>query len=267
MIQSTTESLDHIGVLVTRPAHQSQHFIQRLTAAGAVAFAFPAIEIRPIKPDANSLQHLQSLGDYQILIFISANAVEYGLKLIRQKLPCHTQQIAAIGTATAHALRQHNLSVDLKPASGFSTENLLELEALQVDNVAKQKILIIRGRGGRETLATALRQRGATVDYAEVYERCMPTADIQPIIKLLADSQIQLVTVSSNEVLENLYYMTGDKGRDLLRQTSLLVPGQRCAQLAVKLGFTNTIVIAESATDDAMLQAIKQWYKQNHNKA
>ncbi|MDH5484043.1 MAG: uroporphyrinogen-III synthase [Gammaproteobacteria bacterium] len=267
MSQPLPGSLEHLGVLVTRPAHQSQQLIQYLTDAGATVIAFPAIKIVPITLDASSLQHLQGLQDYQVIIFISANAVEYGLKHIQQKLPCTGQHIAAIGTATRQALHHHQLSVDLNPTGGFSTENLLELDALQADNIGQQRILIIRGKGGREALATTLRQRGAIVDYAEVYERRVPEADIQPIIRLWADGQIQVITVSSNEILQNLYHMAGTDGQHLLRQINLVVPGQRCAQLATKLGFSSTIVIADSATDDAMLQAIKHWYKQNFKKA
>ena len=63
----------------------------------------------------------------------------------------------------------------IAPAQGMNTEALLKLPELhQIDG---QRFLILRGVGGRETLATQLRARGAHVDYAECYRRVEPILD------------------------------------------------------------------------------------------
>lgn len=255
----TTGPLAGLGVLVTRPAHQAAGFISLLQQAGAETFALPGIEIQPLALDADTKHRLQQSSGYQIVIFISANAVRYGLPHLRQH---SAQHIAAIGEGSAGTLREQGWQVDLVADSGFSSEDLLALPAMQTNAIAGQHILIIRGQGGRETLAQTLQARGAKVDYAEVYQRCRPQTDTQWLAPLW-QQRIHLVCVTSNETLENVYTML-NQYQDQLLNTVLLVPGARAYQLAQDLGFKH-IIQAASATDQCMLQRIMQWHTGQHH--
>ncbi len=257
------EPLRGISVLVTRPAHQSQHVIALLESAGAHAIPFPAIEILPVEATDTLNAQLAMLENFQIIIFISANAVEHGLNLIKNsgKSLKHAD-IVAIGNSTARALEKHQIPVAITPETDFTSEALLHMPRMQTDKIAGKKILIIRGTGGREHLAQTLRSRGAQVDYLEVYQRKRPETDHRLLNELWSDKGIHIVTVSSNEVLKNLYDMLDKKGQDALLNTPLIVPGHRCAELATQLGFRNHIEIATSATDESMLAAIINWH--NH---
>ena len=260
MIQPIAESLENIGVLVTRPAHQNQAFIQLLQAAGAHPVAFPSIEIRQPRDLEAAKSRIDQLGSYHILIFISTNAVHYGVDLIQQMQKSIIQAVSAVGKSTALALHQQGIRTDLQPESGFNSEALLEMAAFQTDNINGKRILIFRGQGGRELLANTLKTRGASVDYAEVYERIIPESDFTPVLDLCKNDRIQVITVPSNESQKNLYDMAGEKGRTYLCNTPLFVPGERCAELAQQLGF-KSILQATSAMDQAMLERIRQWHK------
>ncbi|MDQ1363181.1 MAG: uroporphyrinogen-III synthase [Pseudomonadota bacterium] len=244
-----------LGVLVTRPAHQASGFIHLLQQAGATTFALPCMEIQPLAPDENTRYRLQQSNSYQIVIFISANAVRHGLPLLQKQ---SAQQIAAIGEGSARALREQGREVDIVADSGFRSEDLLALPAMQSDVISGKNILIIRGRGGREVLAETLRARGAKVDYAEVYQRSRPQTDAKWLTNLWRQP-MQLVCVTSNEMLENLYHMLHEFHNQLLN-TQLLVPSTRCYQLAQRLGFKH-IIQAESATDNNMLNRIMTWHQ------
>jgi uroporphyrinogen-III synthase len=241
-------------VLVTRPTHQADTFIALLHAAGAETFALPAIEIKPLTISHRIEQRLQT-GYYQRVIFISANAVQYGLAYLPQN---KTLQIAAIGEGSARRLTEQKCHVDMVADCGFTSEHLLALSAMQANAVAGMHILIMRGQGGRTLLAETLQSRGAVVDHAEVYQRCRPQTDAHWLAPLW-QKRIQLICVTSNETLENLYHMLGDYQQQLLN-TLLLVPGARCYQLAQQLGFKQ-IIQAASATDTNMLQRIMQRYQ------
>jgi uroporphyrinogen-III synthase len=246
------------GVLVTRPEHQANEFIQMLEASGAHAIGFPAIEICPVI-DSESLKIIANeLSKYQIIIFISRNSVKNGLKYFENSLKSiKNAKIAAIGQSTKAALEESGLSVSLSPDQHFNSETLLAIDAFNQDQINDVPILIIKGEGGRELLQDTLKARGAQVNLAEVYRRCKPDTDAQLLLELWSQNRIQWVTVTSNETLKNLYYMVGEQGQNWLRQTPLIVPSQRCQQLAQQLGF-HQILLAPSATDEAMLNTIKQ---------
>ena len=261
-MQPTAGDLKDTGVLVTRPAHQSQPFVDMLQQAGARVIACPTVDIQATNQTDALKTRLEQISSYDILIFISANAVSYALKSLTAE-QIQTQTIAAIGQSTQRLLAEQGLAVTLQPRYGFTTEHLLELEQLQAPAILGKHILIFRGEGGREQLADTLINRGARVDYAEVYRRTIPRTNIGPILEQWANGAINLVTVTSNQILENLYYLLTNRGTDYLNTTALIVPGKRCFELALKHGHNGNIQIASSAMDKDMFQAVLAWHDAN----
>lgn len=257
-----SQKLTGLGVLVTRPEQQAQAFIQLLEQQGAKAIGFPSIEIQPMDANDALNSSIKQFENFHIIIFISKNAVKFGLKWLENAGKClDNHLIASIGKSTSSELKALGHTIDIEPDKDFTSEGLLEHQLLQTEHINNKHILIIRGEGGRELLANALTERGAKVSYAEVYRRIQPEADIQPILELWSARQIQLVSVTSNDALKNLYHMMDGQGKDYLKQTALIVPSKRCAELAEQLGFTQQILISDSATNDAMLQTILDWYQ------
>jgi len=251
---------EHIpGVLVTRPAHQSSSFIKQIEALGATAISLPVIQISPVEPALPDLD----LGSYAIFIFISANAVQNGLKYLINSANFAETLICAIGSRTAQTLHNSGITDVILPQTGFNSESLLDLEIFKPGTITGKNVLIIRGQGGREFLADTLRGRGARVDYLEVYKREIPDVDINPIRQLWSSGKINIISVTSNESLKNLYYMCQDTTRDLLLNTTLITPSERCTELARELGFCNQIFQATSATDEAMIKQLKNWLDTN----
>jgi uroporphyrinogen-III synthase len=158
--------LTGIGVLVTRPEHQALHLCQLIEAEGGAAVRYPAIVIRP-RPDRAAVRAAIGPADrYDLLVFVSANAVRFGADILGDR---RDLRVAAIGQATAAALNAAGYRVSLMPEEGADSESLLALP--QLADLAGQRVLIIRGTGGRELLFGAMTERGAQVHYAEVYTR------------------------------------------------------------------------------------------------
>ncbi len=236
-----------LGVLVTRPAHQANALCRRIEQCGGHPVAFPALEILPPADPAPAAALLGR--DWDLLIYTSANAVSLARELIPD-LPT-AAHIAAVGRATARLLEQTDTPPDLLPDRSDS-EGLLTLPALQ--QVAGRRVLIVRGEGGRALLGDSLRERGAEVAYAEVYRRGLPRTDPADLLRRWP-REVQAVTATSAEVLENLSRMLGPEGRKLLQATPLVVISERMLPLARQLGIER-VIQADGAGEDALLAAL-----------
>ncbi len=252
------------GVLVTRPSHQADGLCQLIEDQGGTVTRFPVIEVAPPSDTAPLDEVIGRIEQFSLAIFISANAVDEGMQAINQRrdgLPSSIE-IAVIGPSTAHALRKWQLAPNICPAPPYNSESLLAEPTLrQVDG---KRILIVRGEGGREQLANTLRERGAIVEYAIAYSRRQPQLDPAPLIREWRRGAIQVVTATSNEALINLLDMVGEEGRSLLLESPLVVVSERNAALAEELGFTHSAIVAQEASDAAMVAAIiagerRQW--------
>jgi uroporphyrinogen-III synthase len=242
-------------ILVTRPAHQAAALTALIEAAGGEVLPFPTIEIGPARNLEAAQQQFQQLEQFEILLFISANAARIGLELIRQQreLPANIQ-VAAVGQATTRTLNQAGVEVDILPQHRFDSEGLLATPQLQA--VAGKRILIVRGEGGRELLATTLRQRGAEVEYAEAYRRTLPQSDPTPLLQAWQQQRLDAAVVTSNQSLDNLLQLVGDAGHAPLLQTPLVVISERTREVALERGFHHRPTLASTPSDDAILATL-----------
>ncbi len=248
-------SLTGYTILVTRPAHQAEPLCRLIEASGGHPLRLPSLLIKDCSTLPQVEHRLAQLSSYQIAIFISPNAVNFGLDAIER---CggmvDSLLLATVGKGSARALQQRlGRKPDLLPGGSYDSEALLELEPLQ--HVSGKHILIVRGSGGRELLAETLRQRGAVVDYAEVYRRACPPAPASSEWLESAD----IITATSGEALQNLLTMTPEPLRDKLLTKPLVVISRRCAELARQLGFVQHPLITPLAGDEAIVETLIKW--------
>ncbi len=248
--------LNGVRVLVTRPAHQAENLCRLITEQGGIAVCLPTLAIVAYDDLLHIQKTLTNLDSFQWLIFVSTNAVNFALKANDGKIPqFKTRHIAAIGKATANALKMAGLSVDLLPEQHYNSEALLAMPEMQY--IQGQRVLIVRGADGREELAHSLRQRGADVHYLNVYKRIMPSTDNTDVISLLEQNKLDVITVTSGEILQNLLIMLGEGHHRYLFTLPLVVVSDRIKQIATNMGFKH-IAIADSPSDEAILETVKQ---------
>jgi len=242
-------------VLVTRPREQAEGLCHLIEQGGGHPVRFPTLDI--VAPEDTRVldEQIARLDKYDLLIFISANAVQWALNRIhRQGRIPDPVRLAAIGRASARALKEAGYRVDIYPDRQFNSEALLEMPEMQA--MEGMNILIFRGEGGREHLAQELVRRGAQVEYAEIYRRVLPQTDTSQLLRHWARNGIDAVTVTSNETLRNLYEMVGALGRQWLRNTPLVVISDRMLQLAQELGIQGPVEIADQASDEGIVAAL-----------
>ena len=238
------------GVLVTRPRTQATELADAIERQGGQAFCFPVIEI--VARDPHEIDDdVAEQASPDIVIFISRNAVEHGIRYTAGAL------IAAIGPATADAVRAAGRVVDIQPSSGYDSEHLLTEAPLQ--DVAGKHVRIIRGSQGREVLANELRERGATVDYLSVYERRLPAVDPDTLAELerrWRQGGINVITIMSVQSLANLARILPDWCAAQVASTPLVTPSGRVLKETLDRYPASRPVLAAGPGADDMVQAI-----------
>ncbi len=255
-IKSSAQKLRGVGVLVTRPAKQAEPLCRLIEAYGGNAVRFPVIEILDL-PETSQLQaYYEQLRKYNLAIFVSANAVRNTVDRILKgrEWPSHVQ-VSAVGPGTVKELKKFRLPVHFYPQQHFNSEGLLELDELH--QVRNKKIVIFRGEGGRDLLGDTLRERGAELEYVEVYRRAIPNSDAGKLINNFEAGKIDVITVSSLESLGNLIQLAGAPARPWLCKAPMVVVNNKMAELVRELG--SEPVQAHNATDEAVMEALLKW--------
>jgi len=254
-----------LHVVVTRPKAQAEPWAARLQTLGAKTSVISLLEIVPVREDAQIRAIKNRILDFDLYskaIFVSQNAVEYGFEWLENYWPQLPYGIDffAVGETTARQLQERGVRVtDLAQSQtgAMTSETLLHSPALQ--SVAGEKIIIFRGLGGRPHIGEVLSERGAQVDYCELYERLLPFESSQLFESLFAGGLDNLVIVlHSGEALENLQKIVRQmtvKPQSIMVNIDLLVPSQRIFELAKAAGFTR-VTAAQNATEASMLQGL-----------
>lgn len=261
MIENPLQSL---RVLVTRPQGRADALIEAITAHGGTAVHIPLLAVVALdeQRDAAICQHTEqrfrTLDRYQRIIAISVNALHFGMPWLKQywsTLPTHIAWYG-IGAATIAAFADYGIDAHGGNAATqtMTSEALLAVNDLQ--QLHGERILILRGVGGREQLATALRERGAQVDYAECYRRSEPELSAEQKTQLQAMA-FDAISVNSQETLQNLWQCLPSAARELACRCALIVPSERVAAAARQLGFTHVITADNAGTQATVMALVK----------
>lgn len=251
-LETGTYPLAGLNIVVTRPRDQAVQLAQRIMEAGGSTFLFPLLDIAPVQ-DAQVLnEQISRLHQFDLAIFISPNAVQYGIGAIRAAggIPA-SLKIATVGQGSAKALRAMGIADVIAPGERFDSEGLLALPELR--SVAGWRVMIFRGDGGRELLGDTLRERGASLEYAACYQRSKPQQDAAALLKSNADA----ISVTSSEALGYLWQMLDEQAQSVLRNTPLFVPHPRIAELARQQGWQQVRLCGSG--DDGLLTALAEW--------
>lgn len=235
--------MNKFAILLTRPNPCGAQLLCRVLSSGITALHYPALFIEPIPIGQSYQSDLLDKADW--LIFTSPQAISY-----LPKITLTHQTILAIGRATAEALKQKNLPCHLIPEQENSEGLLAKLNPQEVEN---KQIVIIKGAGGRDLLASTLKQWGANVTCLDVYKRVINPTPLDAQILI----QIHYIHVTSLEILNALLNNCPENQLSLLKQKTLLVSSQRLQTAAQELGFQRFILLA-NASAGALLEAISR---------
>ena len=249
-----TEALSGRFIAVTRPQGQALKLNSFIQAAGGRVIPFPLIAITSLEDDRPFKTQLEKLPKYNWAIFISTNAVQYGLPPLLQRFGSipHNLRFSAIGPTTAAELKKFGIDDTLTPHDRFDSESLLALP--EMHNVDSTNIMIFRGLGGREILGETLTNRGAHVEFAECYRRTNPQADLSLLESSWKKNELDAIVVTSSEAMRHLFDLGSD--HDWLSSVPLCVNHERVADLPRQRGMQ--VYVAGTSGDEAMLDCLSR---------
>jgi uroporphyrinogen III methyltransferase/synthase len=240
-------------VVVTRAQGQAGGFASKLRVLGADAIEFPTIAVWPAMDYAPLDSAIARLGEYDWLIFTSANGVRYFLERLDGSgldLRALRAKICTIGPATRDAVEALHLKVDLLPKE-YVAESLVE--AFAGFDLARTKILLPRAAVARDLVPVELSKRGAQVDVVEAY-RTVPPADAASRAKKIfgAKDRPDWITFTSSSTVKNFLEIAGKEALEGVRVASI---GPVTTATARECGL-EVAVEAKPYTLDGLLAAI-----------
>ncbi len=202
------------SVLLTRPAGQDEELIRKLETLGAEVLSQPTVLIEEPADWGPVDDAIARLGSFHWLVFTSVNGVSHFLTRLRRTRDLRALggiRLAAIGPATAEALRYYHLEPDLVPQV-YRSEDLAEaLRSL----VSGQNVLLARADRGREVLREML-AGSAHVEQVAVYSQ-KDVAAIDPEVRdRVARGEIDFVTLTSSNIARALHRLLDGAGRSAL---------------------------------------------------
>lgn len=246
------------AVLVTRPAGEAaDDLCAKLRATGYAVVHQPLLELHAL-PELPPGQRrcVLELDQYRHVIFISANAVRFAMTHLQGYWPQWPVGINwyAIGSATAALLATFDIQA-ITPGSAMTSEGLLAVPQLAA--VSGERVLIVKGEGGRDALALELANRGARVDTLACYRRDRPPVSREDFVDTVERAGVGTILVTSGEGLGFLVELLRPAETSKLGDLTIIVPSARVAEQAREAGFTR-VATAENASDAAMLRALDQ---------
>jgi uroporphyrinogen-III synthase len=242
-------------LLLTRPAEDCAALAQTLAGEGVFGSCLPLLDIVPLRVSEKIRQAMERLQRCDAVIVVSKPAARIALDLLDDSVAL-TMPWFSVGAATAQILLDHGLDAHF-PVDGDDSEALLQLPRLrEAVSQPGAQVLILRGEGGRELLAERLRERGASVEYLELYRRDLPAYPPQELSRRIAAERLNGLVVSSGQGFEHLQQMASDAW-PLIAQLPLFVPSPRVAEQARAAG-AQTVVDCRGASAAALLTALRE---------
>ena len=230
-----------IALISTRPLKTNLQLSSDLKNSEIKLLSFPLTEIHPLNNYQIFDGVIENIKTYQHIIFISTNAVHFFLERVKKlSLQIPKNLIFSSIGPTTKLLLQKKLSVDVhSPIKTFDSEHLLKEKIY--NNVEGQKILIIRGEGGRETLKNALEEKGGIVNYGECYVRKYVDIDLIQLKKNLVNYHHQFILFSSTNSAKHFIDQLHNIETDWLQNIKIIVNHKKIEGLLSKI-FKNIFV-------------------------
>jgi uroporphyrinogen-III synthase len=234
-------------VVVTRPAGQGRSLADRLRSLGAEAIEAPAIELQGAEHPAHLDRAVAEAagGEFDWIVFTSAAGVrawfERAEGLGAERPPA---LVAAVGDATAEALRGGGIEPDLVP-DPFTTEALGRRFPR-----GRGRVLLPRADLASTDLEDALREKGWMPVRLDAY-RVRPAEALPPEAEdALRRGRVDAITFTSPSTVEGFVRLAG-----AISGPAVVCIGPVTAAAARRSGLS-VAAVADQHTEDGLVDAL-----------
>ncbi|HEY3298619.1 MAG TPA: uroporphyrinogen-III C-methyltransferase [Armatimonadota bacterium] len=246
-------------VLVTRARGQAGALSELVRERGGEPIEFPVIKILPPESFDELDAGLRRAGEYDWLIFTSANGVSAVFARLRELgmdvRSLNGPKIGAIGPKTAEILESSGLRVDFTPDE-FVSEAVVDQFP---EDPNGKRILVPRSREAREVLVEGLSEKGAFVDVVTAYRSEVDDSDAGGLKEIIARG-VDVVTFTSSSTVKGFRLLLGDT--PLPSGVKIASIGRITAETADACGLSPDIV-AEEYTIEGLVKALEEFYSKH----
>jgi uroporphyrinogen III methyltransferase/synthase len=255
-----TRPLQGRTIVVTRASAQAQRFVGLLAAAGASVLETPTIAIDPPASWAPLDAAVDAAESFTWLVFTSVN----GVIMVDRRLSTRRlawsgfarARVAAIGPATAEALAEHGLRVEIVPRE-YRAEGLVE--RLRPEVTGGDRVLLPRAAQTRDLLVKDLTRLGAVVTEVPAYTTRRVGTSGAALRQALSMRSVDLVTFTSSSTARNFAELfTEEERRAWFPSLTVASIGPITAATAAEHGLTTRIMPSEY-TIPALARAIEDY--------
>lgn len=232
--------------LNTRPVERAGQLTQDLTACGVLVKDMPLLSIKPLPISDDDKATLADIANYAVVVCVSPSAANLAAacllpnkavnqktsQAVQQKQALHRPNWVAVGSATQQALSLHGILANT-PVTMNNEGMLLMPEIASLTQA--DKVLILRGKGGRRLLVNELQKKGVTVHSIAFYERQRPENLAKQFVGIRQWARV--VLISSGEAWQHWCSVC-----EQVQQYQYVVLGERLANMVNSLGCQYVLV-------------------------
>ena len=249
-------------IVITRTVEQSKESSEAFKQLGANVIIFPTLDIVP--PDSWSQFDSVVTGKASIdfIIFTSAHAVKMFVRRCEElsvSMDYNKTKIVAVGNKTAAVCERNKIPVNIIPKR-FSGEGVIA--ALSDYDMDGKVIFIPRSAIGREELPEGLKELGAIIKPAPVYNVSIPSEDkIKIHMEKLSLSRPDMFVFTSPSTFENfLQILKISDPSDYFGKFDVAAIGPTTMS-AIENKNVHVNVLPDEYTIDGLVKAIIEYYK------
>jgi uroporphyrinogen III methyltransferase / synthase len=240
-------------IVVTRATRQAPALSDKLRDLGADVIEMPATQVARL--DLTPLRTaIGNIAQYDWVMFTSQNAVaifwEQLLGAGKDSRVLAGVKIAAVGPATAGALLERGITVDLIPKR-FVAEGLLEM-LREREDMAGARVLYVTAQGARDVLPDGLEEMRAGVTVIEAYKSIPDGQGAEKLARAIEAGKVDLATFTSASSVKAYVDAVGD---DLALRVPAASIGEKTSDALREAGI-EVRREAEESTIDGLVAAV-----------